>query len=472
MDPQLASLVNAALGSAPNPQRSLENGRELVMLDPARMDDVLRRGGDVAAAVAEWRALNARRKDLQSRLDQLREERNKANDRMSRLDKRSEEFTVAREELKAKASQIREREIELTAVEAESAERLLALPNAPHASVPAGAGEADNPVLRTWGDRPVFAFEPQPHWEVGLRLGILDFDAGATISGSRFTVLRGAGSRLSRALISYMLDLHGGRGYEEVWPPAIVRRACLRGTGQLPKFEQDLFRIAHYAGAEHDPDNDLFLSPTAEVQVTNLHADQILDGATLPRHYTAYTPCFRSEAGSAGKDTRGLIRQHQFDKVELVKLVAPEASYSELEALCGDAERVLQGLGLHYRVVELCAGDLGFAAAKTYDIEVWLPGQGAYREISSCSNFEDFQARRAKIRYRPSPGEKARPVHTLNGSGVAIGRAIVAILEQFQQADGSVVVPEALRAYLGGIDRIALGAGVGSGARGRVVEVL
>jgi seryl-tRNA synthetase len=255
-----------------------------------------------------------------------------------------------------------------------------------------------------------------------------------------------------------MIDQHTAAGYEEVWPPALIRRTALISTGQLPKFEQDLFKIANppTAGAEHKEENDLFLSPTAEVQVTNLHYDQILDGADLPRLYCAYAPCFRAEAGSAGRDTRGLIRQHQFDKVELVKFVAPDTSYAELEGLRQDAERILQGLGLHYRVVTLCTGDLSFTAAKTYDLEVWLPGQDAYREISSCSNFEDFQARRAKIRYRPAVGDKPRPLHTLNGSGVAIGRTIVAILEQYQQADGSVVVPEALRGYLGGATVIPL----------------
>jgi seryl-tRNA synthetase len=432
------------------------------MLDPARMDDACRRGADVATLVASWKSLDERRKQLQSRLDKLREERNKANERMARLDKKSAEFAAARDELKAKSAEIKEGEAQLAAIEQEREAAQLTIPNAPHASVPDGAGEQDNQVVHVWGEKPRFDFPPQAHWDVGVRLGILDFDAGAQITGARFTVLRGAASRLTRALINYMLDLHTSHGYEEVWPPAIVRRASLRGTGQLPKFEQDLFRLQIPVGPHHDPDNDLFLSPTAEVQVTNLHADQILDGATLPRRYTAYSPCFRAEAGAAGRDTRGLVRQHQFDKVELVKFVAPETSYAELEGLRADAERVLQGLGLHYRVVLLCTGDLSFSSAKTYDLEVWLPGQDAYREISSCSNFEDFQARRAKIRYRTAPGEKARPLHTLNGSGVAIGRTIVAILEQYQQADGSVVVPEALRPYLGGLARIEPPAGGGA----------
>jgi seryl-tRNA synthetase len=425
------------------------------MLDPARMDDVLRRGGDVATAVASWRELDERRRKLQNELDTLRQHRNAANERMAKLDKKSAEFATARDELRALSATIKENEATLGELETDAEAHLLAVPNAPHSSVPSGTSEADNPVLHTWGEKPAFAFAPKPHWELGEALGILDFEAGARITGARFTVLRGAASRLTRALVNYMLDLHTQHGYAEVWPPAIVRRASLRGTGQLPKFEADLFKLEMHVGPDHVPDMDLFLSPTAEVQLTNLHADSIFEPGELPRRYTAYTPCFRAEAGAAGKDTRGLIRQHQFDKVEVVKFVAPETSYDELEGLRGDAERVLQGLGLHYRVVTLCTGDLGFHSAKTYDLEVWLPGQDAYREISSCSNFEDFQARRAKIRYRPNPGDKPRPVHTLNGSGVAVGRTIVAILEQYQQADGSVVVPAALRPYMGGLERIS-----------------
>jgi seryl-tRNA synthetase len=424
------------------------------MLDPARMDDVLRRGDDLATIVDPWKRLDERRRKLQGELDGLRQQRNAANERMAKLDKKSAEFVAARDEMKAISTRIKEGEVELARVAAECEELLLAIPNAPHASVPVGASADDNPVLHAWGDKPTFAFSPRAHWDLGPALG-LDFEAGARIAGARFTVLRGVASRLTRGLISYMLDLHVQHGYDEVWPPAIVRRAALRGTGQLPKFEADLFRLDLPVGPDHVAENDLFLSPTAEVQVTNLHADHIFEPGELPRHYTAYSPCFRAEAGAHGKDTRGLIRQHQFDKVELVKFVAPETSEAELEALRGDAERVLQGLGLHYRVVTLCTGDLGFAAAKTYDLEVWLPGQDAYREISSCSNFEDFQARRAKIRYKPEPGAKPRPVHTLNGSGIAIGRTLVAILEQYQQADGSVIVPAALRPYVGGLERIS-----------------
>jgi seryl-tRNA synthetase len=418
------------------------------------MDDVLRRGPDVATVVSAWKSLDERRRKLQNELDTLRQQRNAANERMAKLDKKSAEFAAARDELRALAGKIKDGEGELAKIEADCEQQLLAIPNAPHSSVPDGTSEADNPVLHTWGTKPTFTFQPRTHWELGEELGILDFARGAKITGARFTVLRGAAARLERGLISYMIDLHVQHGYEEVWPPAVVRRASLRGTGQLPKFEADLFRLAIPTGPDHVADNDLFLSPTAEVQVTNLHADEILDADMLPRRYTAYTPCFRAEAGAGGKDTRGLIRQHQFDKVEIVKLVAPETSWGELETLRQDAERVLQGLGLHYRVVTLCSGDIGFASAKTYDLEVWLPGQDTYREISSCSNFEDFQARRAKIRYRPAPGDKPRPVHTLNGSGLAIGRTLVAILEQYQQDDGSVIVPAALRPYVGGLERI------------------
>jgi len=400
--------------------------------------------------VDAWKSLDERRRKLQAELDTMRQKRNSANERMQKL-RNTPEFDAARDEMKSLSTRIKDGESAFAMVEADCEREGLMIPNAPHASVPTGTSEADNPLVHTWGEKPKFDFAPKPHWDIGEGLGILDFNAGAKISGARFTVLRGAASRLTRALINYMLDLHTAHGYEEIWPPAIVRGASLRGTGQLPKFEADLFKLAV---TEPEADNQLYLSPTAEVQVTNLHADEILDASALPKKFCAYSACFRAEAGAYGKDTRGLIRQHQFDKIELVKLVAPETSYGELETLRQDAERVLQGLGLHYRVVTLCTADLGNASAKTYDLEVWLPGQDTYREISSCSNFEDYQARRAKIRYRTAAGEKPRPVHTLNGSGIAIGRTIVAILEQFQEADGSVVVPAALRPYCGGLERI------------------
>ncbi len=325
-------------------------------------------------------------------------------------------------------------------------EFLLNLPNIPHKSVPIGTSSKDNKVVETWGELPAFAFTPRPHWEIGEALGILDFERAAKITGARFALLRGAGAALERALINFMLDLHTRRhGYLEVLPPFITNAASMLATGQLPKFRDDLFKLEGW---------DYYLVPTAEVPVTNIHRDEILPAEDLPLRYTAYTPCFRSEAGSHGKDVRGLIRQHQFDKVELVKFTAPETSYQELEGLRKDAEAVLRELGLPYQVVELCTGDLGFAAAKTYDLEVWLPGQGLYREISSCSNFEDYQARRGAIRLRRPGAKGTELVHTLNGSGLAVGRTMVAILENYQQQDGSVIIPEKLRPYLGGMEKI------------------
>jgi seryl-tRNA synthetase len=323
---------------------------------------------------------------------------------------------------------------------------MASLPNVPHDSVPVGATAEDNVEVRRWGTPPKFDFAPKPHWEIGEALGILDFERAAKISGARFAVYWDMGARLERAIASFMLDLHTQQhGYTEVLPPYMVNSASMYGTGQLPKFAGDLF---------HCEGHDLWLVPTAEVPVTNLLRDETLDGARLPISLTAYTPCFRSEAGSYGKDVRGLIRQHQFQKVELVKFAKPEESYAELEKLTADAERVLQKLGLHYRTVALCTGDMGFGSAKTYDIEVWLPGQNLFREISSCSNFEAFQARRANIRFKREGGKKTELVHTLNGSGLAVGRTWLAIMENYQQADGSVMVPEALRAYMNGIERI------------------
>jgi seryl-tRNA synthetase len=337
----------------------------------------------------------------------------------------------------------------LRSVEERLTDLALRIPNMPHSTVPEGKVPADNQEVRRWGSAPPFAFTPKAHWEIGEALGILDFERASNLVGARFAVMAGMGATLERALINYMLDLHMTRhGYQEMLPPFLVNRASMTATGQLPRFEEDLFRLR---------DEDYFLIPTAEVPVTNLHRGEILTENRLPIRYAAYTPCFRREAGSYGKDTKGLIRLHQFNKVELVAFAKPEDSYQELERLTRAAEAVLQGLGLHYRVVTLCTGDLGFAAAKTYDLEVWLPAQGTYREISSCSNFEAFQARRANIRYRPQSGKpdgKTDFVHTLNGSGLAVGRTLVAILENYQQADGTVVIPEALRSYLGGAERI------------------
>ncbi len=411
------------------------------------MEAASRRGGDTAELVARYRAADEKRKTLQSELDRLRAARNEANARMAAADKGSPEFAAERDELRALSQRIKSGEGELSEISDEVRAAWLRIPNAPHESVPDGADESANRVERVWGEKPSYSFSPAPHWDLGEKLGILDFEAGAKISGARFCVLRGAAARLTRGLVDFMLDLHAGAGYREVWPPALVGAAALEGTGQLPKFGDDLFRVEGSQG--------LYLSPTAEVQLANLHADQILEPGDLPIWYAAYAPCFRAEAGSYGRDTRGLIRQHQFDKVELVKLCRPESSYEELDLLRDSAERVLQELGLHYRVVTLCTGDISFAAAKTYDLEVWLPGQDAYREISSCSNCEDFQARRAKIRYRPTAGAKPEPVHTLNGSGLAIGRTLVAILEQYQRQDGSVAVPAALRPYVGGLESIS-----------------
>ncbi len=349
------------------------------------------------------------------------------------------EMSILGDEIKELETRARVLEDELTGLE-------LQIPNTFHESVPIGEDEADNRVERSWGEPPSFDFEPVAHWDLGPNLGLIDFERAAKVASSRFAVLRGAGAALERALISYMLDLHiGAHRYTEIIPPYLVNSVSLHGTGQLPKFAEDLFRVEDF---------DLYLVPTAEVPLTNLHRDETLDETEMPIRYCAYTPCFRAEAGSHGRDVRGLIRQHQFHKVELVQFVRPEESWDRLEELTGHAEAVLQGLGLPYRVVTLASGDLGFSAAKTYDIEVWLPAVSTYREISSCSNFTDFQARRAHIRYRPSDGGKARHLHTLNGSGLAAGRTMVAVLENYQQADGSVIVPDVLRPYMGGLEVI------------------
>ncbi|MEW6387607.1 MAG: serine--tRNA ligase [Thermodesulfobacteriota bacterium] len=396
----------------------------------------------------EFNDVDQKRRRRLSQVEMLRETRNTLSEEVGKRKKaKVEEGTEA---LIAKVKQINEHiktlEVQVTEYEAWVRDFLLVLPNLPHDSVPVGASSEDNPVVRTWGEPPRFDFEPRPHWEIGEQLGILDFERAAKITGARFALLKGPGALMERALINFMLDLHTQEhGYLEVLPPFMTNQAAMLGTGQLPKFRDDLFKLEGW---------DYYLVPTAEVPVTNIHREEILAEKDLPLYYTAYTPCFRSEAGSYGKDVRGLIRQHQFDKVELVKFTAPEASYDELEGLLKDAERVLQELGLHYRVVTLCTGDLGFAAAKTYDVEVWLPGQNLYREISSCSNFEDYQARRAGIRFKRQGASGTELVHTLNGSGLAVGRTMVAILENYQQGDGSVVIPEKLRRYMNGTERI------------------
>jgi seryl-tRNA synthetase len=415
------------------------------------LDEVQAALGRRSAAAAETLApiaeLGKKRRELILAAETKAQQRNLANEAMAKADKKSPAFTEKREELKRLSVEIKDAEKAVTEVEAEVQTLLANVPNLPDASVPVGKGEEDNQVVRTWGDKPSFAFTPRDHWDLGTALGILDFERAAKISGARFTVLFGAAARLERALISFMLDLHTREhGYTEVLPPFLVKDTALYGTGQLPKFADDLFKTQ-----KSDPEKafDLYLIPTAEVPVTNLHAEEILDGAQLPIAYTAYTPCFRSEAGSHGRDVRGLIRQHQFDKVELVRFTSPETSAEQHELLTSHAEEVLKRLKLHYRVSLLCTGDMGFGAQKTYDIEVYLPGQGVFREISSCSNYGDFQARRAQIRYRGEAKGKVRLAHTLNGSALAVGRTVIAILENYQQADGSVVVPEVLRPFMG-----------------------
>jgi seryl-tRNA synthetase len=389
--------------------------------------------------------IEADRRRTIAAVEQLKARKNAASQEIATLKKNKQDATEQIDAMKRAGDEIKSLDERLAAIEAELSSLELGFPNVPHESVPVGSDESANRVERHWGERPEFAFTPKNHWDLGEDLGILDFDRGAKITGARFTVILGGAAKLSRALMNLMLDVHTRQGYLEVLPPFIVNGDSLRGTGQLPKFEEDLFKLT--------TEKPMYLVPTAEVPVTNLHRDETLDAAKLPLWYTAYTPCFRSEAGSYGKDTRGLIRQHQFEKVELVKFTAPEESWNELEKLVADAEEILQLLGLHYRVVTLSTGDMGPSSAKTYDIEVWLPGQETYREISSCTNFLDYQARRANIRYRNAE-KKGGFVHTLNGSGLPLGRTLVAVMENYQQEDGSIVIPDALRPYMGGAERI------------------
>ena len=435
---------------------------KFVVEDRARIEEMLKRRGqslpagdsDVWAMHAKWKRLTTERDAARSQLNKLSadiaaEQRAIKNAQTGAQQTGTVGASVALREAARKLSDsISLTDGPIAELDAKMREVLLVIPNLPDASVPAGADAAANVETRKVGEPKRFDFQPRPHWDLGPALGILDFERAAKISGARFTVLMDAGARLERALIQFMLDLHTReRGYREVIPPYLVTPETMLGTGQLPKFEGDLFKTK--AG-----DRDLYLIPTAEVPLTALHGEEILEASALPLHYVAFTPCFRSEAGSYGKDVRGLIRQHQFHKVELVKLTSAETSMDELEKMTADAEEVLKRLGLAYRVIVLCTGDMGFNAAKTYDIEVWLPGQDAYREISSCSNCTDFQARRSNIRYRPEPKAKPRFVHTLNGSGLAVGRTLIAVLENYQQADGSVVIPEALRPYMGGLEKI------------------
>ncbi|MGN0711340.1 MAG: serine--tRNA ligase [Anaerovoracaceae bacterium] len=391
-------------------------------------------------------ALDEKRRDVLAKVEAMKNKQNQASKEIPKLKKEGKDTTALMAEMKTLSEEIKALDAEVSAVEDELKQTLLGVPNTPHPTVPMGKDDADNVELRKWGEPRKFDFEHKAHWDVGTDLDILDFDRAAKISGARFTVYKGAGARLERAVINFMLNLHTEEhGFTEILPPFMVNRAAMTGTGQLPKFEEDMFYI---------PQKDFFLVPTAEVPVTNLRGQEIMDEAELPVYYTAYTPCFRAEAGSAGRDTRGLIRQHQFNKVELVKFVKPETSYDELESLTAAAEEVLKRLELPYRVVKLSTGDLGFSSAMTYDIEVWMPSYGRYVEISSCSNFESYQARRANIRFRDGAKGKPEFVHTLNGSGLAVGRTVAAILENYQQADGSVVIPEALKPYMGGIEKI------------------
>ena len=394
----------------------------------------------------EFVSLDRGRRDALANIEHLKEKKNQLSGEIGRLKKSGAHVAAAMREVEEVSEAIRSGEKPLADIAARFETFMLSLPNLPAENVPVGNSADDNKEVRRWGEPPALDFVPKNHWDIGEELGILDFARAAKIAGARFAVYRGAGARLERALINFMLDVHTGEhGYKEMLPPALVNRASLVGTGQLPKFEEDLFRIA---GGEY------FLIPTAEVPLTNLHREEMIERAELPIKYVAYTPCFRSEAGSYGKDVRGLIRLHQFNKVEMVKFSEPDNSYQELEGLVQNAEAILQRLKLPYRVVELCTGDMGPSAAKTYDLEVWLPGQNAYREISSCSNCEDFQARRAQIRYRKEKNGRPIFVHTLNGSGLAVGRTLVAVLENYQQKDGKVAVPDALRPYMGGLERI------------------
>lgn len=417
----------------------------MIRQNPEKVRQALKNRGE-DAPLDELLEVDAQRRALLGEVEQLKAKRNSVSEEIARLKREKQDAQSLVEEMRAVSQQIKVMDGELRELEARLQDLLLRIPNIPHESVHVGTSEEDNIEIRRWGEPREFDFEPLPHWELGVKLDIIDFERAAKVTGSRFYFLKGLGARLERALISFMIDLHvEEHGYTEVLPPYIVNAASATGTGQLPKFGEDMFKLEGL---------DYYLIPTAEVPVTNLYRDEILDIDQLPIYHVAYSACFRSEAGSAGRDTRGLIRVHQFDKVELVKFVLPETSYDELEKLTRDAEAVLQKLGLPYRVTQMCTADLGFTAAKKYDPEVWMPSYGRYVEISSCSNFEDFQARRANIRFRRERGAKPEFVHTLNGSGIAVGRCLAAIMENYQQEDGSIVIPEVLRPYMGGLERI------------------
>lgn len=411
-------------------KRLMENRGE--SFDPSQLDEILE--------------LDRRRRDILIEVEEMKNERNKKSAEIPKLKKAGEDTTELMAQMKGLADKIKGFDQELSEIDNKIEYMLLRIPNVPNPNVPEGDTDEDNIEIKKWGEPTEFKFEPKPHWDLGTNLNILDFETAGKITGSRFTVYKGLGARLERAIINYFLNKHiDENGYTEILPPYLVNRTSMTGTGQLPKFEEDAFRVES---------EDYFLIPTAEVPVTNMHRDEILAGDKLPMSYAAYSACFRAEAGSAGRDTRGLVRQHQFNKVELVKFVKPEESYAELEKLLQDAESVLQGLGLPYRIVRICKGDLGFTAAYKYDIEIWMPSYNRYVEISSCSNFEDYQARRANIRYKEDAKAKPQFVHTLNGSGVAIGRALAAVLENYQQEDGTILIPEVLRPYMGGKEYI------------------
>jgi seryl-tRNA synthetase len=420
---------------------------KLVREETDLIADALKKRNENTGVLDRFLKIENERRDLLQVVEVQRQRRNTISQEIGKLKKEGGDAAGILSEAKLISDEIAGKEEKLRELENRAKQELLLIPNIPHESVPEGKDETQNQEIRTWGEKPEFSFEPKNHWDIGEDLGILDFERAGKIAGARFVINKGAGARLERSLMNFMLNLHTKEhGYTEILPPILVNRDCMTGTGQLPKFEEDLFKLT-------EDSKGLLLIPTAEVPVTNIHREEILNEDELPIKYTAFTPCFRREAGSYGKDTRGLIRQHQFNKVEMVKFVRPEGSYEELESLTANAEEVLKRLGLHYRVVSLCTGDIGFSAAKTYDLEVWFPAQGKFREISSCSNFADFQARRAGIRFKKQGKKGTEFVHTLNGSGLAIGRTLAAILENFQQEDGSVIIPEALKHYMG-TDRI------------------
>ncbi|WP_282938711.1 serine--tRNA ligase [Paenibacillus sp. RC67] len=422
---------------------------KLMRNDLQRVEQAMNNRGKTLEDISRFTSLDTKRRELLQEVEQLKNRRNVVSQEVAALKKAKQDADALIEEMKGVGDRIKVLDDEIRVLEADLNGIVMSIPNIPNDNVPIGKSEDDNVEIRRVGEPAVFSFEPKAHWELGQDLGILDFEAAAKVTGSRFVFYKGLGARLERALLNFMMDLHSDQhGYEEMIPPQIVNRDSLTGTGQLPKFEEDVFKLSGEG-------NDYFLIPTAEVPVTNYYRDDILTVEDLPKYFSAFSACFRSEAGSAGRDTRGLIRQHQFNKIELVKLTTPESSYDELEKLTADAEKVLQLLKLPYRVLALCTGDLGFSSAKTYDLEVWLPNSNTYREISSCSNFEDFQARRANIRFRRDAKAKPEFVHTLNGSGLALGRTVAAILENYQQEDGSVVIPEVLRPYMNNVSKIS-----------------